>query len=128
VLACDARRLRRVLAALLGNAVKFTEAGGQVRLSAAPDGAGGVLMRVSDTGIGIAAEDIPRAFEPFTQLDSTLSRRFGGSGLGLHLARLLAEAMGASLVLDSVPGQGTTATLRLPAAITISAAVPQETT
>lgn len=125
---CDARRLRRILAALLSNAVKFTEPGGKVTLSATREADGTVLLHVADTGIGMAPEDIPRAFEPFTQLDQALSRRFGGSGLGLHLARLLTEAMGASLTLDSAPGVGTTATLRLPAAITISAAVPQETT
>ena len=118
-LACDPRRLRRILLALLDNAVKFTEPGGRLHLAALQDEAGDILLRVSDTGIGMAPEDIPRAFEPFTQLDSALSRRFGGSGLGLHLARLLAEAMGASLAIDSAPARGTTATLRLPRAITI---------
>jgi signal transduction histidine kinase len=127
-LACDQRRLLRVLRALLDNAVKFTPAGGTLALTALADGAGGVLFRVADTGIGMAAEDIPRAFEPFTQLDSDLSRRYAGSGLGLHLARLLAEAMGASLTLDSAPGAGTTATLHLPRAVTAPAPQPEETT
>ncbi len=125
-IACDARRLRRILRALADNAVKFTPPGGRVTLGLAPGGAGGLAFRIADTGIGMAPEDIPRAFEPFTQLDSDLSRRFGGSGLGLHLARLLAEAMGATLTLESAPGQGTTATLRLPQEITISEAVPEE--
>ncbi len=124
----DARRLRRVLGALAGNAVKFTPAGGSVRLGARADH-GALLFTVADTGIGMSAEDIPRAFEPFTQLDASLARRFPGSGLGLHLARMLAEAMGASLSLDSAPGAGTTATLRLPSGITTSAAAAtQETT
>ena len=74
---------------------------------------------MQDTGIGIAAHDIERAFEPFTQLDNTLSRRFPGSGLGLHLCRALAEAQGASLVLDSTPGLGTTARLTFPPACLI---------
>lgn len=126
---CDERRLRRILNVLAGNAVKFTPAGGSIRIEAAGDGAGGLVFRVTDTGIGMKADDIPRAFEPFTQLEASLARRYPGSGLGLHLARLLAEAMGASITLDSRPGSGTTATLRLPRAITISdGAAPQETT
>lgn len=124
----DPRRLRRILRALLDNAVKFTPAGGTLRLSVGRAADGGVEYLVSDTGIGMAPEDIPRAFEPFTQLDSTLSRRFAGSGLGLNLARLLAEGMGAELVLESAPGKGTTAALRLPRAVTISVPVPEETT
>ena len=114
---CDERRLRRILQVLLGNAVKFTPAGGRIRLEATDDGAGGLVFRVIDTGIGMAEADIPRAFEPFTQLESSFARRYPGSGLGLHLARLLAERS-APLSLDSVPG-GTTATLRLPRCITI---------
>ncbi len=122
----DERRLRRVLGALTSNAVKFTPAGGDVRLRVAAE-RGGIAFTVADSGIGMAPADIPRAFEPFTQLDASLARRFPGSGLGLHLARMLAEAMGATLTLESSPGQGTTATLRLPAAITTSAATAPAT-
>ena len=117
---CDERRLRRILQVLAGNAVKFTPAGGHVRLEAAGDEAGGLVFRVTDTGIGMEQADIPRAFEPFTQLESSFARRYPGSGLGLHLARLLAETIGATLDLESQPGRGTTATLRLPRGITIS--------
>lgn len=125
----DERRLRRVLSALLGNAVKFTPEGGSVRIVLRAGDTGGLDIAVVDTGIGMAPEDIPRAFEPFTQLDSSHARQFPGSGLGLHLARMLAEAMGATLDLDSSPGLGTTATLRLPPGITTSAlAAIQETT
>jgi signal transduction histidine kinase len=125
----DERRLRRVLAALVGNAIKFTPAGGSVRIALRADARGGLDIAVVDTGIGMAPEDIPRAFEPFTQLDSSHARHFPGSGLGLHLARMLAEAMGATLGLDSSPGAGTTATLRLPPGITTSVATAtQETT
>jgi signal transduction histidine kinase len=125
----DERRLRRVLSALISNAVKFSPAGGSVQLAVRADGQGGVVVAVADTGIGMAPEDIPRAFEPFTQLDQSHTRHFPGSGLGLHLARLLAEAMGATPTLDSSPGAGTIATLRLPPGITTSvAAATQETT
>ncbi|MEO3474395.1 PAS-domain containing protein [Roseomonas sp. CAU 1739] len=117
---CDERRLRRILQVVASNAVKFTPAGGRIRIEAAGDEAGGLVFRVSDTGIGMDPADIPRAFEPFTQLESSFARRYPGSGLGLHLARLLAETLGATLGLDSHPGRGTIATLRLPRAITIS--------
>lgn len=126
---CDERRLRRILRVLLDNAMKFTPLGGQVRLAVARDASGGLTFRVADTGIGMPREDIARAFEPFTQLESSHARRFSGSGLGLHLAKVLAESMGATLTLDSAPGAGTTATLRLPPRITISAeAATQEMT
>jgi signal transduction histidine kinase len=110
----DELRLRQVLLNLLSNAVKFTPPGGSVTVSLARGGAGDLLLRVADTGIGIRAEDIPRAFEAFTQLDGALSRRFQGSGLGLYLSRALAAAQGAELALESAPGAGTTAVLRFP--------------
>ncbi|HYI85026.1 MAG TPA: ATP-binding protein, partial [Acetobacteraceae bacterium] len=117
----DAVRLRQVLLNLLANAVKFTPAGGSVTLAASVERpSGDLVVKVTDTGIGIAPEDIPRAFEPFTQLDSSLSRRYGGSGIGLYLARALAEAQGATLGLESSPGIGTTALLRLPASRLLS--------
>lgn len=117
-LRADARRLRQILLNLLSNATKFTEAGGRITLRARHSEAG-VEIEVQDTGIGIAPQDIERAFEPFTQLDNALSRRFPGSGLGLHLCRALAEAQGASLVLDSTPGLGTTARVTFPTACLI---------
>ena len=111
----DEKRLRQVLQSLLNNAVKFTEAGGTVTLAAAMAG-DDLTITVSDTGIGMAPEDLPRAFEPFVQLETTLARRFGGSGLGLHLARTVSQAMGFALRLESQPGQGTSAILIIPAA------------
>jgi len=118
-LRADARRLRQVLLNLLNNATKFTLEGGHITLRARCD-AKGLTLEVEDTGIGIAAEDIERAFEPFTQLDSALSRRFPGSGLGLHLCRLLTEAQGGKLALDSTPGVGTIARLTFPPSSLIS--------
>ncbi|MBP0443443.1 PAS-domain containing protein [Roseomonas sp. SSH11] len=114
----DEQRLRQVLDALLSNAMKFTPEGGEVTLTVhMPDGAGRpAVVEIADTGIGMAPEDIPRAFEAFTQLEGGLSRRYPGSGLGLYLARALAGAMGMELTLDSMPGKGTTARLVLPPA------------
>jgi signal transduction histidine kinase len=112
----DELRMRQVLLNLLSNAVKFTPAGGLVTLAGEQDG-GDLVLRVTDTGIGMRPEDIPRAFEPFTQLDSSLARRFPGSGLGLYLSKALAEAQGAALSLESTPGRGTTAVLRIPQAL-----------
>jgi signal transduction histidine kinase len=113
--------MRQVMEALLSNAVKFTPLGGQVTLSAAPAAHGGSIVTVADTGIGMAPEDIPRAFEAFTQLEAGHTRRYPGSGLGLYLARALAGAMGLTLTLESEPGRGTTARLVLPPAEEISA-------
>ncbi|MBY0334084.1 MAG: PAS-domain containing protein [Acetobacteraceae bacterium] len=116
LLRADELRLRQVLLNLLSNAVKFTPAEGSVTLSAARDPArGGVTIRIADTGIGMEPADIPRAFEPFTQLDNALARRFQGSGLGLYLSRALAAAQGAELTLDSRPAEGTVALLHFPA-------------
>ena len=123
----DAVRLRQVLLNLLANAIKFTPAGGLVRITATLEPEGAMVLSVIDTGIGMEEADIPRAFEPFNQLDSSLSRRFSGSGLGLHLSRALAEAQGAELILRSSPGQGTTAMLRFPPQRLLSATSQEST-
>jgi len=115
----DARALRQILLNLWSNAVKFTPAGGEIRVTARIDAAGAVVIAVSDTGIGIRAQDIPRALAPFSQIDSHLSRRYQGTGLGLPLAKRLIELHGGSLDLSSVPGSGTTVTVRLPPERTI---------
>jgi len=113
----DERRLRQVLLNLVSNAVKFSGAAGHVRIGAAVTEEGGLRLTVSDNGIGISREELERVFQPFTQLDSSLSRRFQGSGLGLYLSRALAIAHGGTLHLESPgAGQGTTAVMTLPPA------------
>ena len=114
----DERRLRQILLNLFSNAVKFTPAGGSIRISVASTRDGCIEIAVRDTGIGMEPQDIPRAFEPFVQLDTTHNRRYGGSGLGLYLARAFAHVMGGELTLESAPGRGTTALLRLAGAHT----------
>ena len=111
----EERRLQQALNHLLSNAVKFTEAGGTVSVGASLEADGRLLLFVRDTGIGIPEADIERVFEPFTQLDSTLARRFEGAGLGLYVSRALVAGHGGELSLRSVPGAGTTAEIRLPA-------------
>jgi len=114
LLRADERRLQQALNHLLSNAVKFTEAGGTVTLGASLEADGRLLLFVNDTGIGIPEEEIECVFEPFTQLDSTLSRRFQGAGLGLYVSRALIAGHGGELSLRSAPGAGTTAEIRLP--------------
>ncbi len=111
----DRRALLQVIINLLTNAVKFTPPGGTVslRAAAAPDGA--LTIDVADTGVGIATADLVHIFEPFQRADARLSRKHGGSGLGLSISRMLIEQHGGTLTLTSKPGIGTTVTIRLPA-------------
>ncbi len=116
VIEVDAKRLKQMLVNLLSNAVKFTPGGGQVLLAVTTDADDGVIQfTVSDTGIGIKAEDMERLFHPFTQLDSSLSRQHEGSGLGLALVRRLADLMGGSIGVESGgENQGSRFVLALP--------------
>jgi len=111
----DERRIRQVLVNLLSNAVKFTPDGGEVSLEVELDvDAEVVKLRVSDTGIGIAPENIDKLFQPFVQLDSSLSRRYAGTGLGLALVRRLVELHDGSVTLESEVGKGSRFTVSLP--------------
>ena len=113
----DALRLRQVLLNLLSNAVKFTSSGSVTLRVTVPmrDGQRVWLrLEVRDTGIGIAAEQQQAVFEPFTQADSSITRRFGGSGLGLTIVRRLVDMMDGLLTVDSQPGQGSTFSVKLP--------------
>jgi signal transduction histidine kinase len=118
-LTADEERVRQVLLNLVGNAVKFTQPGGWVALTCepapAPDGAW-VDVRVRDNGPGIPADKQAAIFDPFVQVDRRLSNPREGVGLGLAISRDLARAMGGELSVASVPGEGSTFTLRLPAA------------
>ena len=105
-----------ILGHLVSNAIKFTPNGGEVKVSARFDPGKGITLTVADTGIGMSPHDISTAFETFGQVDSSLSRRYEGVGLGLPLARSMAQLHGADLELSSVPGEGTVATLRFPPA------------
>ena len=106
-------RIQQVLLNLLTNALKFTEPGGEVSLECeARDDV--VLLRVKDTGIGIPEDRLGDIFEPFVQIDGSLTRRAGGAGLGLAIARNLATAMQGSVEVESTPGSGSVFTLTLP--------------
>jgi len=109
----DRGKISQILENLIANAVKFTEHGSvRVSASASPDGR--VSFGVADTGIGIPLDDQERVFEEFTQIDNPLQRRTRGTGLGLSLSRRLAERLGGTLTLVSVPGVGSTFTLTVP--------------
>ena len=107
----DSLRLRQIISNLLANAIKFT-ASGFVRLHAEahalPSGKVRLDIAVSDSGIGMREDDLPRLFEPFSQADSSTTRRFGGTGLGLAIVRRLSRAMGGDISATSTPGSGST--------------------
>jgi len=115
----DERRLRQILLNLLSNAVKFTPAEREVRVLAGLNEAGGVQIDVEDTGIGIPPDQINRVMEPFYQVDGSLARTQEGTGLGLPIAKSLAELHGGTLRLESAVGYGTTARLTLPSERTV---------
>ncbi len=110
----DERVCRQILLNLLGNAVKFTPAGGKVTATAAVAPDGSLLIHVADNGIGIAPEDIDKVFGRFSQVDGSYARRHSGTGLGLHLTKELVELHGGTIRLDSEVGVGTTVGVTLP--------------
>ena len=110
----DAARLRQVLANLVSNAIKFTDAGSvRLRVKCAESG---LRLIVTDTGVGIAPDRVDKVFEKFVQADSSTTRRFGGTGLGLAISREIVEAMGGTISIESVIGEGSTFSVDLPLA------------
>jgi len=115
----DGDRLRQVLTNLLDNALKYTPAGGRVHVDAGPatlEGAPAIELRVSDTGIGVPSQDLPRLTERFFRVDKARSRELGGTGLGLAIVKHIVQAHGGRLAIESTFGQGTTVHVTLPAA------------
>jgi signal transduction histidine kinase len=117
----DSTRLRQCLFNLVSNASKFTEQGTVgVRGERRPGPGGGwVTLQISDTGIGMTPEQLQRLFQPFTQADSSTTRKYGGTGLGLVITRRICELLGGSISVESTPGKGSTFTMRLPAEATL---------
>ena len=114
-LRADERMVKQIILNLLSNAVKFTPDGGAVTVEAQMDDQGTLNIAVTDTGIGIAEADLPKVTKPFFQVDSSLSKKFPGTGLGLPLASAMAELHGGGLELRSEFSVGTTATIQFPA-------------
>ena len=115
----DERCLRQMVVNFLSNAVKFTPKGGRIDVGAQLDGDGALIISVTDTGIGMKPDDIPRALSPFRQLENSLGRRYEGTGLGLPLVKALLDLHQGSLAIASELGAGTTASACFPAHRTV---------
>lgn len=109
----DPQRILQILHNLVGNAIKFTESG-EVTVTVHSDASGALAITVDDTGIGMTEEQRNRVFEQFEQADGTITRRFGGTGLGLPIVRQLTALMQGTLELESAPGEGSTVQVNLP--------------
>ena len=116
----DPRAVKQILLNLTTNAIKFTPEGGMVRIAVEPKSAG-LIIHVSDTGIGISEENIARLAQPFEQIDSQHSRQHEGTGLGLALSKSLVELHGGNFNISSVVGEGTTVTFTLPLTVQVKA-------
>jgi signal transduction histidine kinase len=120
LLEADMRTCKQIVLNLVTNAIKFTESGGRVTVSLRREADSAITLAVADTGIGMEPSEVEVALQPFRQIDSGLARRHEGTGLGLPLVKALAELHGGRLEIESEPGKGTTATVRFPAARSVS--------
>jgi signal transduction histidine kinase len=114
LLRADERKTKQVLLNLVSNAVKFTLSGGHIEIAGRYDPEAGLTLTVSDTGIGIAPDDLARVLAPFEQVDSSFSRSQQGTGLGLPLVKAIIELHGGNLVLESEVGVGTRVSVAFP--------------
>jgi len=122
----DSRAVKQILLNLATNAIKFTPEGGVVRIVVEPKSAG-LIIHVSDTGIGISEEDIARLAQPFEQIDNQHSKQHEGTGLGLALSKSLVELHGGNFQISSVVGEGTTVTFTLPMSVQAKEVHPEDT-
>jgi signal transduction histidine kinase len=118
-LLADQLRVKQVLINLLSNAVKFSPPGGRVGISAGIGADGGIAISVADNGVGMTAEEVTLALQPFRQVNASVAARNEGSGLGLPIATSLMEMHGGTLHIDSMPGRGTTVTINFPPDATV---------
>src|SRR5258708_33365713 len=114
VISADERMLKQVMLNLLSNALKFAPGGGAIEVASRRALDDGLIFTVKDTGIGIADEDFEKIFQPFGQVDSSLARKFEGTGLGLPLTKGLVELHHGSIGIESEVGRGTTVRVALP--------------
>jgi PAS domain S-box-containing protein len=114
VICGDETRIRQIVLNLLSNSVKFTQSCGVVRLDIREEPDGSIALSVTDTGIGMNPEDVPRALEPFSQLDGALNRRHEGTGLGLAIVKRLVELHDGELMVETAPNEGTVITVIFP--------------
>ena len=110
----DPVKLRQIILNILGNAIKFTPEDGHISIMGVRDGSDYIKIQIRDSGVGIPADQIPTALEPFRQVETGLNRKFGGTGLGLPIAKALCEAHRGSLKVESVVNKGTEVIITLP--------------
>lgn len=122
----DALAIRRILFNLISNAIKFTPQGGRITVSLQRMPAGEIELSVTDTGIGIAPEHLPKLMQPFVQFDNVYQRKFQGAGLGLALVRSLVEPHGGTVTISSDVGHGTCVRVVLPSDLVVTAAIADE--